>query len=71
MLPLLADFGSSTSRRMTQAGDLLGLAGAIFLVLSALPFFRRTGVIVGGVLLAGAFVLIGATVHWGVSPYLK
>lgn len=71
MLPLLADFGSATSRRMTQAGDLLGLAGAIFLVLSALPFFRRIGVVVAGVLLAAAFALVGAAVHWGVSPYLK
>jgi hypothetical protein len=71
MLTVLAAFGMTISRRMTEAGDLLGLIGAVLLVLGGLPFLKRAGMIVGGLCLVAAFLLIGAAVHWGVNPYLR
>ncbi len=70
MLSVLAALSASSSRRVTQAGDLLGLLGAIFLVLGALPFLKRGGLLIGGLCLVAAFLLIGIGVHWGVSPYV-
>jgi len=60
----------AASRRITQAGDLLGLLGAIFLVLGAFPFLKKVGLLAGGLCLVGAFLLIGIGIHWGVSPYV-
>jgi len=71
MLTVLAAFGMTVSRRMTEAGDLLGLIGAVLLVLGGLSFFKRVGMIVGGLCLVAAFLLIGVAVHWGVNPYLR
>jgi hypothetical protein len=71
MLTVLAAFGMTVSRRMTEAGDLLGLIGAVLLVLGGLPFLKRVGMIVGGLCLVAAFLLIGVAVHWGVNPYLR
>jgi hypothetical protein len=70
MFSVLAAISAASSRRVTQAGDLLGLIGAIFLVLGTLPFFKRTGLLIGGLCLIGAFALIGIGVHWGLSPYV-
>ncbi len=70
MLTVLAALSPSASRRITQAGDLLGLLGAIFLVLGAFPFLKRVGLLTGGLCLVAAFLLIGIGIHWGVSPYV-
>jgi hypothetical protein len=70
MISVLASISAASSRRITQAGDLLGLIGAIFLVLGTLPFLRRTGLLIGGLCLVAAFALIGIGVHWGLSPYI-
>ncbi|MGD0166918.1 MAG: hypothetical protein ABSC51_06470 [Gaiellaceae bacterium] len=71
MLSVLAAFGFTVSRRMTEAGVVLGLVGAILLVLGGLPFMKRFGTIIGGLCLVAAFLLIGIAVHWGVNPYLR
>jgi hypothetical protein len=71
MVSVLAAFGFTVSRRMTEAADLLGLFGAVLLVLGSLPFAKRFGMVVGGLLLAAAFLLFGIAVHWGVNPYLR
>ena len=70
MLSVLAAMTPAASRRITQAGDLLGLIGAILLVLGAFPFLKKVGLLAGGLCLVGAFLLIGIGIHWGVSPYV-
>lgn len=70
MLVVLAHISATASRRLTQAGILLGLIGAVVLVLGTLPFMKRFGLLVGGLLLAAAFLLMGVAVHWGISPYV-
>ena len=71
MISVLAAFGFTVSRRMTELADLLGLIGAVLLALGALPFGKRFGMVVGGLVLAVAFLLLGIAVHWGVNPYLR
>jgi hypothetical protein len=71
MLTVLAAFGFTVSRRMTEAGVFLGLVGAVLLVLGGLPFMKRVGMIAGGLCLVVAFLLIGIAVHWGINPYLR
>jgi hypothetical protein len=70
MAPVLAHLGFTVSRRMTEIGALLGLVGGILLVLGGLPFLKRTGMVLGGIFLIGAFALIGIALHWGINPYL-
>jgi hypothetical protein len=67
---VLAHITAAASRRLTQAGDLLGLIGAILIVLGAMPFMKKVGMVLGGLCLAAAFLLIGIAVHWGLSPYV-
>ena len=62
MLSLLAVLSASSSRRITEIG---GLA----LVGSALPFLRRIGPVLGGLLLAIGFGLLIVAVHFGVNPF--
>jgi hypothetical protein len=69
MLAILATLTFQTSRRMTEVGALLGLIGGLALVGGAFPFFRRPGLIVGGLLLVVGFALIIYAIHFGVSPY--
>jgi hypothetical protein len=70
MLVVLAHITATASRRFTQAGVLLGFVGAVVLVLGTLPFMKKFGLLLGGLLLAAAFLLIGIAVHWGLSPYI-
>jgi hypothetical protein len=70
MISLLAALSPTASRRITQAGDLIGLLGAILLVLGAMPFLKKVGLLAGGLCLVVAFLLLGIGVHWGVSPYV-
>jgi hypothetical protein len=70
MLSVLAAMSPAASRRITQAGDLLGMLGAVFLVLGTFPFLKKVGLLAGGLCLLAAFLLIGIGIHWGVSPYV-
>jgi hypothetical protein len=69
MLALLATFSAASSRRITEIGALLGLIGGLILAGSTMPFLRRSGVALGGLLLAAGFVLIILAVHFGLNPY--
>ncbi|HWX09531.1 MAG TPA: hypothetical protein VNY33_06105 [Gaiellaceae bacterium] len=52
--------------RWEEVGFLLGAAGGALLALgSLLPLARRTGSLVGGLLIAAGFVLAIVGVHYG------
>ena len=52
--------------RWEEVGFLLGAAGgALFALGSVLPLARRTGSLVGGLLIAAGFVLAIVGVHYG------
>ena len=69
MLLLLATLSASSSRRITEIGALIGLIGGLVLAASFLPFLRRIGLILGGLLLAAGFALLIIAIHYGVNPY--
>jgi hypothetical protein len=69
MLATLATLTFKESRQITEVGALLGLIGGLALALAVLPFMRRPGLIVGGLLLAVGFGMIIYAVHYGVNPY--
>ncbi len=71
MLAPLATLTFATSRRITEVGALLGLIGALVLAGGALPLLRRVGVLLGGLILAAAFVLLIVGIHYGVNPYSR
>jgi hypothetical protein len=66
---ILANLDYKTSRWVTEAAAALGLIGALLIVGGTLPFLRRPGTILGGLLLAIAFLLLGFAIHFGVNPY--
>ena len=69
MLSLLAVLSASSSRRITEIAALVGVIGGLALVGSALPFLRRIGPVLGGLLLAIGFGLLIIAVHFGVNPF--
>jgi hypothetical protein len=69
MLALLATLSASSSRRITEIGALLGLIGGLLLAGSSMPFLRRSGLVLGGLLVAACFVLLILAIHFGVNPY--
>jgi energy-converting hydrogenase Eha subunit C len=67
MLAIAIHFAAS--RRLAEVGCLLGALGGIAVLLSAAPLMRRVMVIAGGLLLAGGFVLLLVSIHYGASPF--
>ena len=70
MLTTLATLTTHMSRQVTELGALLGLIGGLFLIAGVLPFFRKAGLIVAGLLLAAGFALIIYAMHFGLNPYV-
>ena len=54
----------TTLRLMEVAGAATAVAGALFFVGSGVPFGRRGGQALGGLLLAAAGVLWVVALHW-------
>jgi hypothetical protein len=52
-----------------EAAALIGLIGGLVLAASFLPFLRRIGLILGGLLLTAGFALLIIAIHYGVNPY--
>jgi hypothetical protein len=65
MLVTIAALTAHTARRITELGALLGLIGGLALAAGVLPSFRKTGLIVAGLLLAVGFALIIYALHFG------
>ena len=57
------------TRRLVLIGCTLGALGGVGMVLNAVPFMRRIMAVAGGALLAGAFVLLLLSLHYGVNPF--
>ncbi|HKT43367.1 MAG TPA: hypothetical protein VJQ85_01095 [Gaiellaceae bacterium] len=55
----------TTLRLMEVAGAATAVAGALFFLGSGVPFGRRGGQALGGLLLAAAGVLWVVALHWG------
>lgn len=55
----------TTLRLMEIAGALTAIAGALFFLGAGVPFGRRGGQALGGLLLAAAGVLWVIALHWG------
>lgn len=70
-MPLLVALIARTSHRMTEVAFLIALLGSLAIASSALPLplLRRTGLIVGGLLLAVGFALFIIVVHSGDNPF--
>jgi uncharacterized membrane protein len=70
MHTLLAVLSTSSTRRLSEVGALLGLIGGLAITLAgALRSRRAVALVVGGLLLALCFVLLIVATHFGVSPY--
>jgi hypothetical protein len=65
MLLTFAALTAHTARRLTELGALLGLIGGLALAGGAFPSFRKTSVVVAGLLLAVGFALIIYALHFG------
>jgi hypothetical protein len=65
MLLTIAALTAHSARRATELGALLGLIGGLALAAGAFPGFRRTGLIVAGLLLVVGFALIIYALHFG------
>jgi hypothetical protein len=59
----------SASRRLTEAGLVLCLVGAVVLAVTAMRGSRMYGRVAGGALLAFGLMLLLVAVHFGVSPF--
>ena len=55
----------STLRLLEVAGAATAVAGALFFLGSGVPFGRRGGQALGGLLLVAAGILWVVAVHWG------
>jgi hypothetical protein len=69
MHTLLAVYSASNSRRIIEVGALAGVIGALLLAGSALPFLKRIGLVLGGLLVAAGFALLIVAIHFGVNPF--
>jgi hypothetical protein len=67
VLATLAVLTAHATRRIAELGALLGLIGGLALVAGAFPSFRKSSVVVAGLLLAVGFALIICAVHFGRS----
>jgi drug/metabolite transporter (DMT)-like permease len=66
MLTLALQLTRHTSHQLMEvAGAATAVAGALFFIGSGVPFGRRGGQALGGLLLAAAGVLWVVALHWG------
>ena len=65
MLATIAALTAHTARRITELGALLGLIGGLALAAEVFPSFRKSSLIVAGLLLAVGFALIIYALHFG------
>jgi hypothetical protein len=65
MLLTFATLSAHTARRLFELGALLGLLSGVVLLLGGLPFLRRLGQVIAGILLAVGFALIIYAIHFG------
>jgi len=67
MFTLALSFTKHTSIRLEEvAGLALAIAGVLMFLGTGVPFGRRGGQALGGILLAAAGVLWIISIHWGV-----
>jgi hypothetical protein len=66
MLTLALSFNKHTSIRLEElAGLALAIAGVLMFLGTGVPFGRRGGQALGGILVAAAGVLFILALHWG------
>jgi hypothetical protein len=65
MLVTIAALSAHSARRIAELGALLGLLGGLALAAGTLPSFRKSSVIVAGLLLAVGFALLIYALHFG------
>jgi hypothetical protein len=65
MLVTIAALTAHTARRITELGALLGLIGGLAFAAGVFPSFRKSSLIVAGLLLAVGFALIIYALHFG------
>jgi hypothetical protein len=66
MLTLAITIKAHTGIRLAEVGEALGAIGGLVLLVGGLtPFGRRAGSVVGGLLIAVAFVCLVIATRWG------
>jgi len=69
MFTLALSFTKHTSIRLEEvAGLALAIAGVLMFLGTGVPFGRRGGQALGGLLVAAAGVLFILALHWGTGP---